>query len=57
MELLGTLNAVLKGPAQSWWLATRSKIQNWATFKKDFVEAFLPTDYQAEIEEQLRSNI
>lgn len=29
MELLGTLNAVLKGPARSWWLAMRSKVQNW----------------------------
>ena len=56
-ELLGTLNAVLKGPARSWWLAARSKIGNWPGFKNAFLEAFLPTDYQSEIEEQLRSSV
>uniref|UniRef100_A0A672I2T7 Retrotransposon gag domain-containing protein n=1 Tax=Salarias fasciatus TaxID=181472 RepID=A0A672I2T7_SALFA len=56
-ELMGTLNAVLKGPARSWWLATRSKINTWVQFKKAFLEAFLPSDYQAEIEEQLRAHV
>ena len=56
-ELIGTLNAVLKGPARSWWLAARSKIANWGQFKNSFLEAFLPTDYQSEIEDQLRSNV
>ena len=57
VELVGTLNAVLKGPARSWWSAARGKISNWAKFKSAFLEAFLPTDYQSEIEEQLRANV
>uniref|UniRef100_A0AAV2MR68 Retrotransposon gag domain-containing protein n=2 Tax=Knipowitschia caucasica TaxID=637954 RepID=A0AAV2MR68_KNICA len=57
IELMGTLNTVLKGPARSWWLAARSKISNWTDFRKSFLEAFLPMDYQAEIEDQLRTNV
>uniref|UniRef100_A0AAV2ITY3 Retrotransposon gag domain-containing protein n=1 Tax=Knipowitschia caucasica TaxID=637954 RepID=A0AAV2ITY3_KNICA len=57
IELIGTLNTVLKGPARSWWLAARSKICNWTDFRKSFLEAFLPMDYQAKIEDQLRTNV
>lgn len=57
MELIGTLNAVLKGPDWSWWLAARNKISDWAQFKKSILEAFLLSDYQAEIEEQIRNNV
>lgn len=38
-----SLNAVLKGPARSWWLAARSKISNWLMFEKAFLGAFLPS--------------
>ncbi len=54
LEFTGTLNAVLKGPAWSWWIAARSRITNWDEFKSAFLEAFLPFDYPSEIEEQLR---
>jgi len=57
IELLGTLNAVLQGPAQSWWLAARSKVSNWGKFKGALLKAFLPTDYQSEIEEQLHAHV
>ncbi|XP_077053567.1 uncharacterized protein LOC143704722 [Siphateles boraxobius] len=57
IELIGTLNAVLKGPARSWWLAARGNVANWEEFKRAFLEAFLPTDYQTEIEDQLRSQV
>ncbi|KAL6485997.1 hypothetical protein MHYP_G00053890 [Metynnis hypsauchen] len=56
-ELLGTLNAVLQGPAWSWWQATKGKIKNWPMFKTAFLEAFLSEDYTAEIEEQLHAMV
>lgn len=57
IELIATLNAVLSGPARSWWLAERSKIHNWMDFKNAFLGAFLPTDYLTEVEEQLKAMI
>ncbi len=57
IELIGALNSVLKGPAHSWWVATRSTTTYWDDFKKAFFEAFLLTDYEAEIEEQLRTMV
>ncbi|KAL6461592.1 hypothetical protein MHYP_G00297360 [Metynnis hypsauchen] len=57
LELLGTLNAVLQGPARSWWQATKGKIKNWPMFKTAFLEAFLSEDYTAEIEEQLHAMV
>lgn len=57
VELIGALNSVLKGPPRSWWIATRNNIRDWEGFKKAFLEAFLPTDYEAEIEEQWRATV
>ncbi|GAA6106626.1 uncharacterized protein LOC114451186 [Tachysurus ichikawai] len=57
IELVATLNAVLSGPARSWWLAERNKIHNWMDFKNAFLGAFLPTDYLTEVEEQLKAMI
>uniref|UniRef100_A0A8C5DIP0 ribonuclease H n=1 Tax=Gouania willdenowi TaxID=441366 RepID=A0A8C5DIP0_GOUWI len=54
---MGTLNAVLKGLARSWWVAARNTINSWIHFKMSFLEAFLPSDYQSEIEEQLQGNV
>ncbi|KAL7842586.1 hypothetical protein SRHO_G00242750 [Serrasalmus rhombeus] len=56
-ELLGTLDAVLQGPARSWWQAAKGKIKNWPMFKTAFLEAFLSEDYTAEIEEQLHAMV
>ncbi|KAI4881414.1 hypothetical protein NFI96_007028 [Prochilodus magdalenae] len=56
-ELMASLNAVLTGPARSWWMAEKNKIHNWAGFKRAFLAAFLPTDYMAEVEEQLKAMV
>ncbi|XP_076143536.1 uncharacterized protein LOC143125720 [Alosa pseudoharengus] len=56
VELIGTINSVLKGPAWSWWLAARDKITNWVQFKSAFLEAFLPY-YPSEMEDQIRASV
>ena len=54
VELMGTLSNVLEGSARSWWTAERQKYTSWVGFKEAFLAAFLPTDYQSEVEEKLR---
>uniref|UniRef100_A0AAV2M9H7 Retrotransposon gag domain-containing protein n=1 Tax=Knipowitschia caucasica TaxID=637954 RepID=A0AAV2M9H7_KNICA len=53
-ELMGTLSSVLRGPALSWWKAAKGQVLDWSMFKETFLNAFLPTDYMAEVEEKLR---
>lgn len=57
VELLATINAVLTGPARSWWAAEKLKIRNWDEFKHSFMSAFLSTDYLTELEDQLKTMI
>ena len=56
-ELMATLSATFKGPAKSWWTAEKKKVKNWSEFRKSFFSAFLTTDYQNEVEEQLRVKV
>lgn len=56
-EILATLSTTLKGSAKSWWVAERHGIHTWQVFKGVFRQAFLPSDFQAEIEDRLRSRV
>ncbi len=57
VELLATINAVLTGPARSWWVAEKLNILNWDEFKHSLMSAFLSTDYLAELEDQLKAMV
>lgn len=57
LELLATINAVLTGPARSWWAAGKLKICNWDEYKHSFMSAFLSADYLTELEDQLKAMI
>ncbi|MGH0127659.1 UNVERIFIED_CONTAM: hypothetical protein FKN15_017381 [Acipenser sinensis] len=56
-EILATMSSVLKGSAKSWWFAERKGIQSWEQFKTAFRQAFLPSDFQTEVEDRLRSRV
>lgn len=56
-ELIAILNTVLTGPARSWWAAEKTKVHNWAGFKRAFLAAFLSSDYLMEVEDQLKAMV
>lgn len=53
-DLLATLPSILSHTAKDWWLAEKSKIKNWMSFKTALLRAFLTEDHDVEAEKRLR---